>query len=175
MFVELIDEVSGVSASSSHTTAVSSTIIFTHVQYLGIYQRHDLYHTRNHYAEILGTINFAYMMFIGILQSQQPLLLFYFCFELLLYYRIPIWIRKKHVLLIFWFVYSFYHVKYFQIYVFCFPGHTYSTKWIFNTITISVKWIVMRIICIQIRKHYSSHVRLVIHEYRVCSQGSTKT
>ena len=35
----------------------------------------------------------------------------------------------------FWFIYSFDHIKYCQIYIFYFIGYTYSTKWVSYSIT----------------------------------------
>ena len=59
-----------------------------------------------------------------------------------------------------WLIYPFDHNKYFQVHSFYFIRNTFSTKWIFNTITVLITpvhnnddWIVMKLIKIQINKH----------------------
>ena len=82
----------------------------------------------------------------------------------------------------FWLIYSFYHIKYFQIDIFYFTGHKHFTKWIFGSISNSItlvlandKWIVMEFIRTEIDKHWSDHARLVVYGYTFYGQWSKKT
>ena len=68
------------------------------------------------------------------------------------------------------FIYSFDNIKYFQVHDFYFFRKTYSTKWVFYSISTSITTVhhndesmLMKFTMIQINKRWSDHSVLVIH------------
>ena len=72
------------------------------------------------------------------LHSHSHLSLFHFCFEL---HFLPLnfYLHLHEVCFMNFFIYTFDHSEYFQIYIFRFIGSTYSANWILKRITTSIK------------------------------------
>ena len=139
MSLGLIDVGSGVFTTSSHATTGSSTRLFVHMQsfrYSLVPQ--FLTQSQVHMLGFRAWSSSRTRCFVGFLHSRWHLSLFHFCFELhFLWSRSNLHSHKLLFYQCFWFICSFCHIKYFQIYIFYFIGHTNSIKWIFNSITTS--------------------------------------
>ena len=170
-----IDVVFGVSTISSHVTTRLSTRLFLNVLQSFRYSpmSQSLSHLQAHMLGFQGQCSSHIQCSIVFLHSHWHFSLSHFCFELhflpsnshLHSHKICFINVLIHVFLL----------SYFQIYIFYFIGHTYSTKRFFNSIITSItpvqtnhKQIVMKFIRIQINKHWSGHALLIIYRYMFC-------
>lgn len=74
------------------------------------------------------------------------------------------------------FIYLFNHIKYYYVHVFFFFRNTYSTKLIFNSTTAAItpvytnnKWIVIKLINVQINKFWPDHTLLIMDAHFVAN------
>ena len=91
------------------------------------------------YVRNPSLIFFMYVAFYCFfLHSHSHLSLFHFCFEL---HFLPLnfYLHLHEVCFMNFFIYTFDHSEYFQIYIFHFIGSTYSANWILKKITTSIK------------------------------------
>ena len=124
----------GVSVTWLHVTNRSSTRPLIHVHYF----KYSLFSQPLSHSP--STIFFAYTMWCWFFRLTSFALIiipfwFWIAFSTIKFISASTWDTFHNYC---WFIYSFYHIKYFQIYILYFIGPTYSNKWILNSIITSI-------------------------------------
>ena len=112
---------------------ISSLLNYSSIsQSLSHSQAHMLEKSKLNLLHVCGVLLFFF------LHSHSHLSLFHFCFEL---HFLPLnfYLHLHEVCFMNFFIYTFDHSEYFQIYIFHFIGSTYSANWILKRITTSIK------------------------------------